>query len=226
MIRFQNVTKIYPPNTVALDGVTFDVERGEFVSIVGRSGAGKTTLLRMLLAEEAPTRGRVFFNKQDVHKLKRHQLPRLRRSIGVVFQDYKLLSYHTAFENVAYALEVLGLSEDIIARDVPQVLDLVGLTGKVYNFPHQLSGGEKQRVAIARAIIMRPQALIADEPTGNLDPYHSKEIIRLLMRINELGTTVVLSTHGMEIVNTLGKRVITLENGKVVKDERQGNFTL
>lgn len=211
---------------MALDGVTFDIEKGEFVSIVGRSGAGKTTLLRILLAEEAPSRGRVFFNKEEVNKIKRSHLPRLRRLIGCVFQDYKLLPDRTAFENVAYALEVLGMSDEIIARDVPQVLDLVGLTGKIYNFPHELSGGEKQRVAIARAIVLRPQVLIADEPTGNLDPYHTKEIIRLLARINELGTTVILSSHGKDIINSLGKRVVTLENGKMISDEERGKFIL
>lgn len=226
MIRFQNVTKVYPPNSVALDGVTFDIEKGEFVSIVGRSGAGKTTLLRILLAEEAPSRGRVFFSKEEIHKIKRSHLPQLRRLIGFVFQDYKLLHDRTAFENVAYALQVLGMSDEIIARDVPQVLDLVGLTGKIYNFPHELSGGEKQRVAIARAIVVRPQVLVADEPTGNLDPYHTKEIIRLLIRINELGTTVILSSHGKDIINALGKRVITLDGGKVVGDEQKGKFIL
>lgn len=226
MIRFQNVTKVYPPNSVALDGVSFDIEKGQFVSIVGRSGAGKTTLLRILLAEEAPSRGRVFFNKEEIHKIKRSHFPQFRRLIGFVFQDYKLLADRTAFENVAYALEVLGISDEIIARDVPQVLDLVGLTGKIYNFPHELSGGEKQRVAIARAIVVRPQVLVADEPTGNLDPYHTKEIIRLLIRINELGTTVILSSHGKDIINTLGKRVITLEGGKLVSDEERGQFII
>lgn len=226
MIRFQNVTKIYPPNTVALDGVNFDINEGEFASIVGRSGAGKTTLLRILLAEEFPTKGRVFFQKEDIHRIKRNKLPYYRRQIGIVFQDYKLLQNRTAFENVAYALEVLGAPDEIIIRDVPQVLDLVGLTGKAHNFPHQLSGGEKQRVAIARAIVVRPKVFIADEPTGNLDPYHTQEIIRLLVRIHELGTTVILASHGKDIINSLGKRVITLDEGRVIRDEERGRFIL
>ena len=232
MIVFNNVTKIYPasssrnPPTVALDGVSFKIDKGEFVSIVGRSGAGKTTLFRLLLAEEKPTKGRIFFDDQDVHRIRRGKLYRLRRRIGAVFQDYKLLRTKTAYENVAYAMEAIGASDEEIKRDVPEVLNIVGLIDRARNFPHELSGGERQRVAIARALIHRPEVILADEPTGNLDPYHTLDIIRLLLKINELGTTVVLATHNKEIINSLGKRVITLEKGKLIRDEEKGRFIL
>ncbi|MDD2696948.1 MAG: cell division ATP-binding protein FtsE [Candidatus Pacebacteria bacterium] len=226
MIKFQNITKIYPPNTVALNDVSFEVKPKEFVSLVGRSGAGKTTLLRLLLAEEKPTNGRIFFNNYDFSKIKLEQLPELRRKIGAVFQDYKLLPSKTAYENIAYAMEVVGASDSEIARDVAEVLDIVGLTKKACNFPAQLSGGEKQRVAIARALIHRPEVILADEPTGNLDPYHTLDIIRLLLNINEIGTTVILATHNREVINSLGKRVVTLQDGKIIRDEEKGRFIL
>lgn len=226
MIRFQNVTKIYPPGIIALENVSFEVNKKEFVSIVGRSGAGKTTLIRLLLAEEKPTKGRIFFEGQDIHKLKKGKLPDLRRKIGVVFQDYKLLPQKTAWENIAYALEVIGASDEEIKRDVAQVLEIVDLTHRADNFPHELSGGEKQRVAIARALVHRPLAILADEPTGNLDPYHTSEIINLLLKINELGTTVILATHDKEVINALDKRVITLEEGRIIRDEERGRFIL
>jgi len=226
MIKFQNITKIYTPNTVALNDVSFEVKPKEFVSLVGRSGAGKTTLLRLLLAEEKPTQGRIFFNNHDLSKTKFEQLPELRRKIGAVFQDYKLLPSKTAYENIAYAMEVIGASDSEIARDVAEVLDIVGLTKKAGNFPAQLSGGEKQRVAIARALIHRPEVILADEPTGNLDPYHTLDIIRLLLNINEIGTTVILATHNREVINSLGKRVITLQDGKIIRDEERGRFIL
>jgi len=226
MIKFQNVTKIYQPGIIALENISFDINKKEFVSIVGRSGAGKTTLIKLLLAEEQPTRGRVFFENQDVHKINKSQLPDLRRKIGVVFQDYKLLPNKTAWENIAYALEVIGAAEEEIRRDVAQVLEIVGLRNRAENFPHELSGGEKQRIAIARAFIHRPVAIIADEPTGNLDPYHTQDIVNLLLKINELGTTVILSSHDKEVINFLNKRVITLEGGKIVRDEENGRFIL
>lgn len=226
MIRFQNITKIYPPNTVALENISFEVKRKEFVSIVGRSGAGKTTLLKLLLAEEEPTKGRIFFDNQDIKEIKRSQLHKLRRKMGAVFQDYKLLSSKTVYENVAYALEVIGATDKEISRDVPQVLEIVGLLDRANNFPQELSGGEKQRAAIARALIHRPEVILADEPTGNLDPYHTQEIIRLLSKIQELGTTVILATHNKEIVNSLEKRVITLEEGRIIRDEEKGRFIL
>jgi len=226
LIKFQTVTKIYPFNTIALDNVSFEVQPKEFISIVGKSGSGKTTLLKLLMAEEKPTRGRIFFEDQDIHKMKKSRLPRLRRKIGTVFQDYKLLPSKTAFENIAYVMEVMGASDKEIERDVPEVLEVVGLADKANNFPLQLSGGERQRVAIARALIHRPEVILADEPTGNLDPYNTSDIIKLLLRINELGTTVILATHNKGIINSLGRRVITLENGKVVRDEEKGKFRL
>ena len=226
MIKFQEVTKIFPPNTTALNNISFEIKPKEFVSIVGRSGAGKTTLLRLLMAEEKPTRGQIFIDGLDIHKIKPGKLPAIRRRIGAVFQDYKLLPSKTAYENVAYVMEVIGADDLEIARDVPEVIEIVGLTERANNFPAELSGGEKQRLSIARALIHRPEVILADEPTGNLDPYHTLDIIRLLLKINELGTTVVLSTHNKEIINKLGKRVITLENGKIIRDEEKGRFIL
>ena len=226
MVKFENISKIYPPNSVALDDVSFEVEEKEFISLVGKSGAGKTTLLKMLLVEEKPTTGQVFFDGKDVHKIKPGKLPELRRKIGAVFQDYKLLPSKTVYENIAYAMEVVGASDSEIARDVAEVLDIVGLSNKTRNFPAQLSGGEKQRVAIARAMIHRPEVILADEPTGNLDPYHTLDIIRLLLKINEFGTTVILATHNKDVINSLGKRVITLQEGKIIRDEEKGRFTL
>jgi len=226
MIKFQNITKIFSPNTAALDNISFEIKPKEFVSIVGRSGAGKTTLLRLLMAEEKPTQGQVFLDGIDVHKIKPGELPAIRRKIGAVFQDYKLLPSRTTYENVAYIMEVIGADDLEIARDVPEVIEIVGLTERTNNFPAELSGGEKQRLSIARALIHRPEVILADEPTGNLDPYHTLDIIRLLLKINELGTTVVLSTHNKEIINKLGKRVITLEKGKIIRDEEKGRFIL
>jgi len=226
MVKFQNVTKIYPPNTVALSDVSFEIEPKEFVCLVGKSGAGKTTLLKLLMAEEKPSSGRIFFNNQDVQKIKPEHLPDFRRKIGAVFQDYKLLPSKTAYENIAYAMEVIGASDAEIVRDMTEVLDIVGLTGRAHNFPAQLSGGERQRVAIARALIHRPEIILADEPTGNLDPYHTLDIIRLLLKINEFGTTIILSTHNREVINSLGKRAITLDEGKIIRDEKKGRFIL
>ncbi|MDI6591741.1 MAG: cell division ATP-binding protein FtsE [Patescibacteria group bacterium] len=226
MIKFQNITKIYPPDIVALENVSFEIKSREFVSIVGRSGAGKTTLLKLLLAEEKPTQGRIFFDGQEVQKIKPGNLPKLRRKIGVVFQDYKLLSSRKVYENIAYAMEVIGATDEEIARDVPEVLEIVGLSDRAFNFPAELSAGERQRVAIARALVHRPEIILADEPTGNLDPYNSLDIIQLLLKINELGTIIILATHDKEIINSLGKRVITLEKGRVIRDEEKGRFIL
>ena len=226
MIKFQNITKIYPPKKIALDKVSFKIRPQEFVSITGKSGAGKTTLLKLLLAEESPTQGRVFFKEINVHKIKKHALPKFRRNFGTVFQDYKLLEQKTVYENVAYCLEVMGKSEAEITKNVPQVLEIVDMAEKAFNFPQELSGGEKQRVAIARALIHRPEVIIADEPTGNLDPYHTWDIVRLLVKIHELGTTVILATHDKEIINFLQKRVITLQEGRLVRDEERGRFIL
>jgi cell division transport system ATP-binding protein len=226
MIIFQNVTKTYSRGVIALDKVSFKIQPGEFVSIVGRSGAGKSTLIKMLTGEEKPTKGQIFFGSYEVNKLKPSELPELRRHIGVIFQDFRLLMKKTVFENVAFALEVAGRPQSEINEFVPQVLDMVGLKDKGSNLPSELSGGEKQRVAIARAMINRPDVLIADEPTGNLDPYNTWEVVKLLTKINELGSTVILATHDREVVNSLGQRVITVENGMVIKDEANGRFIL
>ena len=226
MISFQNITKIYPPEVVALQDVSFDVDQGEFVSLVGKSGAGKTTLLKLLLADEKPTEGKIIFEGQDVHKIKGSHLPDFRREIGTIFQDYKLLPFKTVQENIAYVMEVMGAKDSDIERDVREVLEIVDLSDKIDNFPVQLSGGEQQRVAIARALIHRPSVIVADEPTGNLDPYHAADIIRILGNINELGTTVILATHNKDVINRLGKRVVTLDDGKVVRDEKKGKFII
>ncbi len=226
MIYFDNVSKIYSGNSVAVEDVSFTVEPQEFVSVVGQSGSGKSTLIKLLLAEERPSAGTVYFQSLDVHNLSRSEIPFVRRKIGTVFQDFRLLPQKTAYENVAFALEAAGKEDDEIASDVPHILDLVGLSDKMDFFPHELSGGQQQRVAIARALVNRPEVVIADEPTGNLDPLNTWEIIRLLGKINELGTTVILATHDKDIIDTIGKRVITLEDGKVVRDEKRGRYIL
>ncbi len=225
LVYFKNVSKSYNGSLI-LDNVTFTVETGEFVSIVGRSGVGKTTLLRMLIREELPTKGKIYFNDKEINRLKPQEVSLLRRKIGVVFQDFKLLPNKTAFENVAFAMEVAGYSEETVKKDVPEVLKLVNLQNKADNFPYQLSAGEKQRTVIARALIQRPELILADEPTGNLDPINSWDIIKLLVKINELGTAVMLASHDKEIVNTLGKRVISLEDGKIIRDEQEGRYLI
>jgi len=226
MITFQDVSKVYNHSSVALEDVSFKINPNEFVSIVGRSGAGKSTIIKLLIGEEKPTKGRIFFGQYEVNKLKNSELPALRRHIGIVFQDFRLLPNKTAYENAAFALEVAGRPSSEIRDLVPQVLDMVGLADKAKNFPHELSGGEKQRVAIARAMVHRPEVIIADEPTGNLDPFHTAEIVNLLLKINDLGTTVILATHDKEIINFLEKRVITLDHGKIIRDEEKGRFIL
>lgn len=232
MIRFNDVTKIYRlrragnDNITALEGISFGVEEGEFVSVVGRSGAGKTTLFKLVLAEEAPSRGSILFKDQNIYKLKPGKLNSLRRSIGAVFQDYKLLPNMTVYENIAYVMKVIGAQDAEIKCNVPRILEIVELEERQKNYPAELSGGERQRVAIARALIHRPEVVLADEPTGNLDPYHTLDILRLLLKINEMGTTVLLATHNREIVNKLKRRVVTLEKGKVIRDEKNGRFAL
>ncbi|MBU4480766.1 ATP-binding cassette domain-containing protein [Patescibacteria group bacterium] len=231
MISFKEVSKTFftragHKQIIALNGVSFEIKPAEFVSIVGKSGAGKTTLLKLILAEERPTRGEIFFNGDNLGKIKTAKLPRIRRKIGTVFQDYKLLPSKTAYENIAYILEAVGAEENEILRNVPEVLGIVGLESRAQNFPEELSAGERQRIAIARALIHRPKVILADEPTGNLDPYCALDIIKLLLKINEIGTTVILSTHDKEIINRLGKRVLTLEQGALVRDEERGHFIL
>ncbi|HEY4512989.1 MAG TPA: cell division ATP-binding protein FtsE [Candidatus Paceibacterota bacterium] len=219
MIYFNNVSKVYRDATALLD-VTFTVEAGEFVSIVGHSGAGKTTLTKMILAEENPTDGTVFFESINISALKSNDLTKLRRRIGVVFQDFKLLSNKTAYENIAFAMEAVGKTEEEIASDVPHVLELVDLSHRLSHFPSQMSGGEKQRLAIARAIINQPELILADEPTGNLDPVNTHEIVQILKKINDLGTTVILTTHNRGVIESVNKRVITMENGKIIRDTK------
>ncbi|MEK7613658.1 MAG: ATP-binding cassette domain-containing protein [Patescibacteria group bacterium] len=226
MIYFDNVTKIYSDNSVALEGVTLTVSPKEFVSIVGHAGAGKTTLLKMILAEEAPTTGAVYFESVDIHKIPRSQLHTLRRKIGTVFQDFRLIPNKTAYENIAFAMEAAGRTDEEIAGDVPHVLELVDLAEKAWNFPRELSGGERQRVAIGRAIVNQPDVLLADEPTGNLDPINTYQVVEILKRINELGTTVVLTSHNKGVIDSLGKRVITMDNGRVVRDDKEGRYVL
>lgn len=225
MIYFNNVTKQYKDN-MSLDDVTISIASGEFVSVVGHSGAGKTTLTKLILAEERPTDGTIFFESTDIHKLSSRELTNFRRKVGVVFQDFRLLSNKTAYENIAFAMEATGKNDEEIAEDVPHVLELVDLTNRALHFPNQLSGGEKQRLAIARAIITQPELIIADEPTGNLDPVNTNEVISILKKINDLGTTVILTTHNRSVIDQIKKRVITLENGKVVRDDKDGKYMI
>ena len=226
MIYFDKVTKVYPDKSVALDNVSFSIEPKEFVTIVGHSGAGKTTLMKMLIAEDYPTEGTIFMESKDIHSLKKKDMINLRRRIGTIFQDYRLIPNKTAYENISFAMEASGRTDKEIASDVPYVLDLVDLGEKIWNFPEELSGGEKQRVAIARAIVNQPDIIIADEPTGNLDPVNTYEIIKILKKIHELGTTVLLTTHNKGAVDTVGGRVITMEKGKVVRDDKDGKYIL
>ena len=226
MIRFKNVTKIYSPSTTVLKDVSFEIEKGEFVSIVGKSGAGKTTLIRLLLGFEMPTSGEIYFQNINVNETDALNLQRMRRKIGSIFQDYRLFYGKTVYENVAYILAVEGKENKEIAREVPKILELIGLSEKMNNFPNELSGGEQQRLAIARALVNHPDVIVADEPTGNLDPYNTYEVISLLEKINKAGKTVILSTHDREIINKLGKRVITIENGKIIRDEKKGRFII
>jgi len=225
MILLDRVTKTYGKATKpALNRISLHVEPKEFVILVGTSGAGKSTLLKLLTREEKPTSGKIVVGGIDYDTLKDRHIPLLRRKIGVVFQDFKLLPQRTVFENVAFALEIAGMTNREIKTTVPRIIELVGLNGKEKSFPHQLSGGERQRVAIARAMVRQPKILIADEPTGNLDPKHSWEIVKLLEKINKYGTTVILTTHNVEVVNRLKRRVVTIENGKITSDQSQGSY--
>ncbi|PJC22544.1 cell division ATP-binding protein FtsE [candidate division WWE3 bacterium CG10_big_fil_rev_8_21_14_0_10_48_23] len=224
MIEFKQVTKHYPNSTIALDKITFSVSPGEFVFVVGPSGAGKTTLVKLLTREELPTEGEIRFGERDIASLRPGEIIQHRRDLGVVYQDYRLLSKKTAFENVALALEVLGRSDQEIKEIVPHALSLVGLEERGEHFPHQLSGGEQQRLAIARALVHEPKAFIADEPTGNIDPETAWGIIKLLEKINKMGTTILVATHAAHIVNKLNERVVELERGRVVRDQRGGKY--
>ena len=224
MIVFEGVTKVYEPGVVALSEVTFLIEKGEFVFVVGASGSGKSTLVRLLLKELEPTQGKITVGGRDLGRLKRSKIPMLRRNVGCVFQDFKLLPNRTAAENVGYALKVQGESRNSIRRKVPEVLTLVGLPDKMNSFPDQLSGGEQQRVSIARAVVNHPPLLVCDEPTGNLDPDTSVGIMQLLYRINRSGTTILMVTHDREMVDKMRRRVIALEDGRLARDERRGGL--
>ena len=224
MIRLEHVTKTYKGDNPALRDANADIQKGEFVFLVGPSGSGKSTMLRLLNKEETPENGRIFVAGKDIGQLSHWKVPYLRRNIGSVFQDFKLLTNKTVYENVAFALEVIGRPKHVIRQQVPAVLDLVGLSGKQERFPHQLSGGEQQRVSIARAFVNRPLILLADEPTGNLDPATGEGIMRLLDRINKTGTTVVMATHDQRIVNMMRKRVIQLDRGIIVRDQARGVY--
>lgn len=226
MILFDRVTKMYPNKSIALSGLNLHIQPKEFVTIVGASGAGKSTLIKLLTREEVQSSGKIIVGGLDYDTIMTRNVPHIRRRIGVVFQDFKLLPNRNVYENVAFALEVSGAPNKEIKRSVPRVLQMVNLTGKDKNFPKELSGGERQRVAIARALIRQPKILIADEPTGNLDPKNSWDIIELLLKINRYGTTVLLTTHNKEIVNALKRRVITISRGRIIKDEEQGRYAL
>ncbi len=226
MIHFDNVSKEYASSGTVLQGVTLTIEPREFVSIVGHSGAGKTTLMKLLLVEEKPTGGSILFESVDLHNLRKNEINQFRRRIGAIFQDFRLLPNKTAYENIAFAMEAAGRSEEEIAADVPHVLQLVDLGDKMWNFPHELSGGEKQRVAIARAIINQPDVIIADEPTGNLDPLNTQDVIQILKKINDMGTTIILTTHNKGVVDSLQRRVVVMEKGKVVRDDKAGKYSL
>ena len=225
MIKFQNVTKHYN-HQKALTNVNLDIHHGEFISLVGLSGAGKSTLLKLIIGEEQIDGGKILIDDIDISDVKKSDLPYLRRKIGVVFQDMKLLPKRTAFENVAFAMEVCGNRKEKIEKDVPKILDLVGLLHKKNSFPGEMSGGEKQRVAIARALSHRPVLLLADEPTGNLDEVNAGEVLDLLMKINQLGTTVILATHAVDLVNKIKKRVVTIEGGQITFQQEHGKYKL
>ncbi len=226
MIKFKNVTKIYKPDIIALENVSFKINEGEFVSIVGRSGAGKTTLVRLLLVLEKPNLGEVFYKDMNVHNLKPSKISNLRRKIGVAYQDYRLMGSKTIFENISYILKVKGMKGGEIKKDVSKILEFTGLEKRAESFPDQLSGGEQQRVVIARALVNDPEVIIADEPTGNLDPYNTYDVISLLKEVNQEGKTVILLTHDKEIINNLKRRVITLEDGKIIRDDKEGEFII
>ena len=231
MILFQNVTKIYQselsPNQIpALKNISFKIEPKEFLSIVGRSGAGKTTLIKLLIGEESITSGDILYGDKNIKKTGFNELQKIRRKIGVVYQDYRLLFSKTVYENISYIMEVMGFSDKEIHKNTSQVLEIVGLQDKYRNFPKELSGGEQQRLAVARALVHKPELVIADEPTGNLDPYNTFEIINLFKKVNESGTTIILATHDRRVIDNLNKRVITLEDGKILRDEQLGKFIL
>ncbi|EKE19588.1 MAG: hypothetical protein ACD_8C00135G0002 [uncultured bacterium] len=226
ILKFENVSKTYPGNFIALEDIDFTIDEGEFISIVGHSGCGKSTLLKLIYAEEQPTAGRVYFNERPIDSIKTKLLPYFRRNIGTVFQDFKLLPQKTAFENIAYALEVSEETQEEINELVPEILEIVGMADKAKKYPRQLSGGEQQKICLARALVRKPMVIVADEPTGNLDPTATWEIIQLLLKINSMGTTIILATHNKDIVDKLNRRVIALDKGKVIRDHKKGRYAI
>ncbi len=227
MIVYNKVSKIYKEGEApVLKDINLEIKEGEFITFVGYSGAGKSTLLKMVYAEENPTKGDVYFHKKKINNLKRKQLPKHRQQIGTVFQDYKLLPKKNVWQNIAFAMEVAGKTEEEIGEDIPQIIDIVNLKNKVNKYPEELSGGEQQKVALARALVNRPKVLVADEPTGNLDPISTWEIMQLLLKINEYGTTVMLATHDKDVVNRIAKRVISMDKGRIIKDDIKGKYCI
>jgi cell division transport system ATP-binding protein len=228
MIFFDRVSKIYRNHKeqAALVDINFSIKPGELVSVVGHSGAGKTTLLKLILGEEKPTKGDVYFESLKIQNLNKNDIIKVRRRIGMIFQDFRLLPNKTAYENITFAMEAAGRSDKEVRQDAAHMLELVGLEEKLFNFPHELSGGERQRVAIARAIVNQPDVIIADEPTGNLDPINTYEIIEILKKVNEMGKTIILTTHNKGVVDALGRRVITLDSGRIIRDDKNGRYIL
>ncbi|MEX0919295.1 MAG: cell division ATP-binding protein FtsE [Parcubacteria group bacterium] len=224
MIFFDRVSKVYPDSSVALEEVTFSIEPKEFISIVGPSGAGKTTLLKLFMAEEKPSEGTVLYKSKDVQSFDKGEINEFRRKVGMVFQDFRLLPHKTVYENIAFTMEAAGAPDEDIESDVPHVLELVDLVSRAHNFPRELSGGEQQRVAIARALVNEPDVIIADEPTGNLDPINTYDIVQILKKINDLGTTVILTTHNKGIIDSLKRRVVVLDRGRIVRDDKAGKY--
>jgi cell division transport system ATP-binding protein len=226
MIKFDKVSKTYGKQIAALKDINLEIHKGEFISVVGQSGAGKSTLISLIIGEERPDTGRILIDDIDVSSIRRTNIPYLRRKIGVVFQDIKLLPMRTVFENIAFAMEVCGESSKTIKKEVPKILELVGLDDRRSAFPHEMSGGERQRVAIARAMVHKPVLLLADEPTGNLDSINAWDIVQLLLKINKSGTTVILATHAKDLVNSVKKRVVTIEKGEIIYDQEKGKYVL
>ena len=227
MIIYNKVSKIYKNDTKpVLQNINLEIKKGEFVTFVGYSGAGKSTLLKMIYAEELPTSGEVYFHRKKINDLKKRHLPKHRQQIGTVFQDYKLLAQKNVWQNVAFAMEVAGKTPEEIAEDVPQIIDIVGLKNKMNKYPEELSGGEQQRIALARALVNRPKVLVADEPTGNLDPISTWEIMQLLLKINEFGTTIMLATHDKGVVDRISRRVISMDKGKIIRDDPRGKYCI
>ncbi len=226
LIKFEKVNKIYHNKSVGLHDINLEIANGEFLLVVGKTGSGKSTLLKLVNREEEPTSGKIFFDGEDIAQIKNNELHSYRQKFGAIFQDIRLISSKSIFENIAFAMEMIGATDEDILRDVPQILDMVGLRNKSGSFPNELSGGEKQKVAIARALIHRPDVILADEPTGSLDAYNTRDVVETLQKLNSMGTTILLATHNEKVVNLLKKRVITLDDGQIIRDQAKGKFIL